>query len=89
MCAIVLTVVQVYLAAIIGHVPPEIVRCFSAFLDFCYIARRHAITSDALAKMESLLKEFHETQEFFMENDVMSKVAAPRQHALSHYVQGI
>jgi hypothetical protein len=39
--------------------------------------------------MESLLKEFYEARKFFVENDVMSKVAAPRQHALSHYIQGI
>jgi hypothetical protein len=39
--------------------------------------------------MESLLQEFHETRKFFLENSVTSKVAAPRQHALSHYVQGI
>jgi hypothetical protein len=39
--------------------------------------------------MESLLQEFHEARKFFMENDIMSKVAAPRQHALSHYVHGI
>ena len=36
---------RVYLAAIAGHVPSDIVKCFAAFLDFCYIARRNAITA--------------------------------------------
>jgi hypothetical protein len=70
-------------------VPAEIIQCFSAFLDFCYIARRHAITSKALVKMESLLQEFHEARNFFLDNDVLSKVVAPRQHALTHYARGI
>jgi hypothetical protein len=39
--------------------------------------------------MESLLKEFHEARVFFLETEVMSKVAAPCQHALTHYVRGI
>jgi hypothetical protein len=39
--------------------------------------------------MESLLKEFHEARVFFLETNIMSKVAAPRQHALTHYVRGI
>jgi len=42
---------QVYLAAIAGHVPSEAVRCLSEFLDFCYIACRNAITSDALDQL--------------------------------------
>jgi hypothetical protein len=39
--------------------------------------------------MEALLQEFHETQKFFLESGVTNKLAAPRQHALSHYIQGI
>jgi hypothetical protein len=39
--------------------------------------------------MESLLQEFHNVRAFFLESNVMSKVAAPQQHALSHYVHSI
>ena len=32
-------VAQVYLSAIKGHVPEEMVLAMQAFIDFCYIAR--------------------------------------------------
>jgi hypothetical protein len=50
---------QVYLGAIAGHVPAEVVKCLSALLDFCYIARRNAITSSDLDKLEDALERFH------------------------------
>ncbi|KAJ7937798.1 hypothetical protein B0H13DRAFT_2302264 [Mycena leptocephala] len=33
---------QVFVAAIAGHVLSEMVKCISAFLDFCYLVRRNA-----------------------------------------------
>ncbi|EPQ59878.1 hypothetical protein GLOTRDRAFT_103769 [Gloeophyllum trabeum ATCC 11539] len=45
----------VYLPAITGHVPDEMVKCFAALLDFCYLARRSAHNDDTLAAMQKSL----------------------------------
>ncbi|KAH9996959.1 hypothetical protein BJV74DRAFT_877360 [Russula compacta] len=64
---------KVYLAAIAGHLPSEMVKCVSAFLDFCYIARRDTIT-----------KAFVGTAR--VDGD---QVSLPRQHSLKHYLRSI
>ena len=35
---------QVWMSAIEGFVPCNVVKCFHAFLDFCYIARMSVLT---------------------------------------------
>ena len=39
---------QVYLLAIEGHVPQEMVQALRAFLEFCYIARRDILDTNSL-----------------------------------------
>ncbi|KAJ7800645.1 hypothetical protein B0H14DRAFT_3092576 [Mycena olivaceomarginata] len=46
---------KVYLAAIAGHVPPAMLRCMSAFLNFCYLVRRNAISADTLDEIQDAL----------------------------------
>lgn len=77
---------QVYLNAIEGHVPPEIVRTFRAFLEFCYIARQEYITEEALSKLEDALAHFHENCTIFETSGVRpAGFNLPWQHALVHY----
>lgn len=85
------TIFQVYLAAIAGHVPSEMVKTLSAFLDFCYIARRNALTSDDLDELEAALARFHEYREVFVGTAGVSgeKISLPRQHSLKHYLRSI
>ena len=82
---------QVYLAAIAGHVPSEVVKCLSAFLDFCYIARRNAITFDALDQLQGALDRFHHYREFFIGTAGVNGdfISLPRQHSLLHYLRSI
>lgn len=82
---------QVYLGAIAGHVPAEVVKCLSALLDFCYIARRNAITSSDLDKLEDALERFHHYREFFVGTAGVrgDRISLPRQHSLVHYVRSI
>ncbi|KAG1809839.1 uncharacterized protein HD556DRAFT_1428103 [Suillus plorans] len=56
---------KVYLPAIKGHVPQDIIHTFSAFLDFCYIVRREALTEDDLVQLEDALHHFHQYCEVF------------------------
>jgi len=80
---------QVYIAAISGHVPSEMIQCMSAFMELCYIFRRNVITTTALKTAEELLKKFHELRHIFITEGVSSSISLPCQHALVHYLMSI
>ena len=60
-----LTYNQVYLPALLGYVPSEMLRCFSAFLDFCYLVRRSVINDSTLAEIDDALLRFHQSRTIF------------------------
>ena len=74
-----------YLPAIQGHVPRRMVRAIRAFLEFCYIARRNALTEHDLAALEDALHRFHQDRTCFVSTSVRKNFLLPRQHSLSHY----
>ncbi|KAJ2913015.1 hypothetical protein MD484_g7397, partial [Candolleomyces efflorescens] len=77
---------KVYLPAIQGHVPDEMVQAISAFLDFCYIARRADFTEDTLKALDKALQLFYLHREIFRNTGVRPDgFSLPRQHSLSHY----
>jgi hypothetical protein len=77
---------QVYIPAIRGYVPEDIIQCISAFLDMCYIARRQDISNDALDAFDVALNKFRELREVFRSSGVRpTGFSLPRQHALFHY----
>jgi hypothetical protein len=81
---------QVYLPAIEGHVPREIVRTFRAFLEFCYIARSNVHDTTTLKAMAEALEQFHEHRKIFQECGVRPDgFSLPRQHSLVHYESSI
>ncbi|KAI5989939.1 hypothetical protein EDD15DRAFT_2198292 [Pisolithus albus] len=47
---------KVYLPAIEGHVPDDMVQAFRAFLEFCYIIRQNVITDDTLKELKDALQ---------------------------------
>lgn len=76
--------IQVYLPAIAGHVPPQMVRALSAFLDFCYLVRRSVIDEAALDAIDDSLARFHRDRVAF--RDVRpTGFSLPRQHSIEHY----
>jgi hypothetical protein len=76
----------VYLPAIEGHVPREVVLAFRAFLEFCYIVRRDIITETTLQELQAALNRYHQYRTIFTELGVRpSGFALPRQHSLVHY----
>ena len=75
-----------YVPAVVGYVPNEIIKCLTAFLDACYIARRQDIGSGALDALDAALRSFRQLREVFRTPGVRpSGFSLPRQHALSHY----
>jgi hypothetical protein len=78
--------VQVYLSAIDGHVPDEMVQTMRAFLDFCYIARREIQDTHSLTALDDALQRFHHYREIFRTTGVRPNgFNLPRQHSLIHY----
>ncbi|KAG2740823.1 hypothetical protein P692DRAFT_201842419 [Suillus brevipes Sb2] len=77
---------KVYIPAIEGHVPKEMVQALRALLDFIYIARHNIISSNSLDAMDDALKRFHRYREIFRTSGVRPRgFNLPRQHSLIHY----
>ncbi|EMD32329.1 hypothetical protein CERSUDRAFT_161695 [Gelatoporia subvermispora B] len=81
---------KVYLPAIAGLVPDDMVRTIAAFLEFCYLVRRSTHTEKTLQQLEDTLQQFHEYREVFRETGVRpAGFSLPRQHSMQHYIQHI
>lgn len=78
---------QVYLAAIEGFVPEQVVRALRAFIEFCYLARRDIHDTDSLARMDEALAEFHEHRTIFLELGIRLDFNLPRQHLARHWTK--
>ncbi|KAG2347028.1 hypothetical protein BDR05DRAFT_974138 [Suillus weaverae] len=63
---------KVYIAAIEGHIPVEIVHTFRAFLEFCYIVRQNTITEGTLEKIHDAVTRFHHYCKIFLKIDFTS-----------------
>lgn len=79
---------KVYLPSITGHVPPHLIQCLSAFLDFCYIVRHSEIGESDLVTLQEALTKFHTTHKIFRTTGVRpTGFNLPRQHSMVHYVR--
>jgi len=76
---------QVYIAAIEGYVPKDIICTFRAFLEFCYLVRRNIITEQTLIKIDDALERFHRYREVFRNAEVVTSFSLPQQHSMKHY----
>jgi hypothetical protein len=75
---------QVYLPAIAGHVPAQMVRAISSFMEFCYLVRRNVINEDDILAINAAVAKFHVERSIF--DDIRSNgYSLPRQHSLVHY----
>ncbi|THG94213.1 hypothetical protein EW026_g7214 [Hermanssonia centrifuga] len=81
---------KVYLPALAGHVPPQMLRALSAFMDFCYLVRRDVISEDNLKAIDVALDRFQRERIVFEESGVQtSGFSLPRQHSILHYRKNI
>ncbi|KAH7902794.1 hypothetical protein BJ138DRAFT_277426, partial [Hygrophoropsis aurantiaca] len=76
---------KVYLPAIEGHVPTDVIRTFRAFLEFCYLVRRNIITEETLAQIQDALDRFHLYRAIFTTTKTVFTFSLPRQHSMTHY----
>lgn len=77
---------QLYLPALQGHLPAEVIRTFRAFLEFYYIARRDVITEDHLDALQDAVSRFHTFREVFAPIRGTKGFSLPRQHSIVHYL---
>ncbi|KAJ7642525.1 hypothetical protein B0H17DRAFT_960110 [Mycena rosella] len=77
---------KVYLPAIEGYVPPQMLRAFSAFLEFCYLVRRNVLNEVSLAEVDAALARYHQERTIFEQEGVCPNgFSLPRQHSLVDY----
>ena len=75
---------QVYLPAIAGHVPVQMVRAISSFMEFCYLVHHNIITEDDILAINTAVAKFHVERSIF--DDVCPNgYSLPRHHSLVHY----
>jgi hypothetical protein len=78
----------VYLPAIKGHVPQEMVQALRAFLKFCYITQRNIHDTNSLPELEDALEHYHTYRKIFQECGIRPDgFNLPRQHSIIHYLQ--
>ncbi|KAN0078151.1 hypothetical protein V8E55_010208 [Tylopilus felleus] len=80
---------KVYLPAIDGHVPPDMVCTVRAFLEFCYLVRRNTIDERTLVQIQDVLDRFYQYHKIFLEMQVITTFSLPCQHSMKHYVDMI
>ena len=78
---------QVYLPAIQGYVPDEMVKALQAFLDFCNIIQHDVHGTESLNTLEDALDHFHCHHEIFrMSGICLDGFNLPQSHAAVHYL---
>ncbi|KAF8868321.1 hypothetical protein BD779DRAFT_1684189 [Infundibulicybe gibba] len=74
---------KVYLPAISGHIPPQMVRAVSSFVEFCYLVRRSIIDESTLAAIDLAVADFHRERSIFEHEGIRPNgFSLPRQHSL-------
>ncbi|KAG2122561.1 hypothetical protein BD769DRAFT_1629210 [Suillus cothurnatus] len=76
---------KVYLPALEGYVPMDIIRTFRALLEFCYLVCCNVITETSLNKIDDTVARFHQYHEIFKDTEIVSTFSLPRQHSIKHY----
>ncbi|KAG1799081.1 uncharacterized protein BJ212DRAFT_1450297 [Suillus subaureus] len=77
---------KVYLPAIEGYVPTDVVHAFHALLEFIYLIHPNIITKKSLIEIQDALTHFHTYHEVFRTTGVVSTFSLPQQHSMTHYV---
>ncbi|KAG1866432.1 hypothetical protein C8R48DRAFT_747650 [Suillus tomentosus] len=76
---------KVYLPAIEGYVPVDVVCSFQALLEFCYLVHHNVISEKSLSEIKDVLTHFHKYCEIFKMTGVVTTFSLARQHSMVHY----
>lgn len=76
---------KVFIPAIYGLVPDQMVSAVATFTRFCYLVRRHEIGEASLDELGTAVEQFHRERQVFVDEGVREDFHLPRQHAMMHY----
>ncbi|KAI0042465.1 hypothetical protein FA95DRAFT_1610185 [Auriscalpium vulgare] len=77
---------KLYLPAIAGHIPSQMVRALSAYLDFCYLVRRSVIDEVTLVAIDDTLARYHANRVIFeVEGIPPTGFSHSQHHSRVHY----
>ncbi|KAG2059973.1 hypothetical protein BDR06DRAFT_1062827 [Suillus hirtellus] len=76
---------KVYLPALKGYVPTDIIRTFHVLLKFCYLVHCNVIMETSLNKIDDTVARFHQYREIFKDTEIVLTFSLPRQHLIKHY----
>ena len=76
-----------YIAALEGNVPAEMVCTFHEFLEFCCLVHCHVIMEQTLEAIEEALGWFHRFHQVFRDGKhaIVNSFLLFQQHAAKHY----
>ncbi|KAK7043335.1 hypothetical protein R3P38DRAFT_240492 [Favolaschia claudopus] len=80
---------KIYLGAVAGYLPSDMMKCLSAFMDFCYLVRRNALAAPDIENIKNTLARFHHYRQIFIDSGVRVDISLPRQHSLVHYPRSV
>ncbi|GLB43818.1 hypothetical protein LshimejAT787_1500020 [Lyophyllum shimeji] len=76
----------VYLPAITGYVPTQIVRALSTFTEFCYLVQHDVLDDRDLQQVDEVLARYHEKRIIFEQEGIRPDgFSLPWQHLMVHY----
>ena len=64
---------QVYLPAVEGYIPSEMLKTLHVLLNFCYIARHNVHNTTSLKDLQDALDHFHHHCKYFQQCGVCPK----------------
>jgi len=77
---------QVYLPALEGHIPSEMICALRAFIEFCYIVRKDVHDTNTLSELQDALDRFQHHRTIFQTSGVRpGGFNLPLQHSRLHY----
>ena len=77
-----------YLAALEGHIPDEMVKCLRYLIEFSTLVRRNVHDTTTIKRLEELLGLYHQSREAFFDAGIRKKDhQPPRQHCMIHYAK--
>ena len=77
---------KVFLLAITGLVPSEMVHCIHTFLDFCYFVQHDFHDNKSLKATQDALDQFRHYCRIFINKGIHDNFNLPQQHLLHHYI---
>ena len=76
---------KLYLPALQGHLPKDVIHTFWALFEFFYMARHDVITEDDLDELQNAITCFHTHCQVFLPICGKNGFSLPRQHSIVHY----